>query len=127
MAPGARCGAIAAAISANAPTGAHSITQSAPSTARAGVRLHAVGETQFAHPVQRLLRARVHHDLAGEVATLAGDAGDRAADQPDTDQRQPVEQPAQPCCRMNSVSASIDQTATSSAVPTVMRRQCGSP
>src|SRR5579863_1576998 len=34
-APAARCGAIAAAISANVPTGAHSMTQSAPSTARA--------------------------------------------------------------------------------------------
>src|SRR4051812_17222088 len=35
-APGARCGAMRAARSANAPTGAHSITQSAPSTALAG-------------------------------------------------------------------------------------------
>ncbi len=68
------------------------MTQSAPCTARAGIGLDPVGETQRTHPVQRLRGPRVHHDLGGDVAALAGDAGDRAADQADADQRQAAEQ-----------------------------------
>ena len=57
-----------------------------------GVRLHPVGEAQFAHPVERLRGPCVHHDLAGEVAAFASDARDGAADQADPDQRQAFEQ-----------------------------------
>ena len=91
-APGSRCGAIAAAMAANAPTGAHSITQSAPSTARADIRLDPIGKPQFPHPVQRLRGACVHHHLARQIAPLPRDAGDGAADQPDADQRQAAKQ-----------------------------------
>ena len=56
------------------------------------VRLDPVGEAQLPHPLQRLRGARVHHHLGREVAALARDAGDGAADQADADQRQAPEQ-----------------------------------
>ena len=57
-----------------------------------GIELHPVGDAQLHHPVERFLRARVHHDLAREVAALAGDARDRGPDQPDADQGEATEQ-----------------------------------
>ena len=113
IAPGARCGAIAAAsVRERAHRGAQHHAIGAGDRARR-IALDPIGEAQFADPVQRLLRPRGHHHLRRQITALAGDARDGTADQPDADQRQPLEQrslrPGLQACGpdMNSVSASM--------------------
>ena len=56
-----------------------------------GIGLDPVGEAELPDPIQGFLGPRGDDHLGGQVAALAGDARDGAADQADADQRQALE------------------------------------
>jgi hypothetical protein len=53
-----------------------------------GVCLDAISEAQLPHAVQCLCGARGRHHLCREIAAFLRDAGDRAANQADADERE---------------------------------------
>jgi hypothetical protein len=57
----------------------------------AWIKLDAVREAEFHHPVQCRLGAGVDDDLGGDVAALPCDARDRGPDQPDAQKREALE------------------------------------
>ena len=57
-----------------------------------GIEFHAIRDIQLLHTEQRGLGPRARDHLARDISPLARDTRDRTADQPDADQRQPVEE-----------------------------------
>ena len=84
---------------------------------------HLVRDAEFDHAPARCLAARGRHDLA-RCAVFARRTRDRAADQPDADQREVVDDRDSPFFPINSASVSTTSRFASS-VPMVMRRAFG--
>ena len=103
-------GAISCATGPQAPTGMQRMTRSASFTASALVSTHAIDDAELGHPRAGLLRTRGGDDFARQALRPRG-ARDRAADQPEADQRDAFEERRGAHLPRHEVAQAVDDEA----------------